>query len=161
MIDKDKLKEVIDTALAGTPMFLTELSVSPDNNIRVEVDSDMPMDIDACTALTRSIEQAFDRDAEDYELEVGSAGITSPLKVRRQYAKYLNKDVEVLTADGRKLHGVLLEVAPGEPTDTDVDFTLGVPTKVRTPESKKPVVRLEPQSLNSAACKYVRYDLKF
>lgn len=142
-------------------MFLTELKVTPDNNITVEVDSDLPMDIEACAALTRRIEEAFDRDTEDYELEVGSAGLTSPLKVRRQYTKYLNQDVEVLTADGRKLHGVLIAVAPGNGADTDVDFTIGVSTKVREPQAKKPVVRMVPQELNSAACKYVRYDLKF
>ena len=99
MIDKQRLSEVVESCLEGTPMFVTEIAVSPDNNIRVEIDSDESVDIDACAAITRAIGDAFDRDVEDYELEVGSAGITSPLRLPRQYAKYVGKDLEVLTAD--------------------------------------------------------------
>mgnify|MGYP002508330139 CR=1 FL=1 len=36
-------------------MFVTEIAVSPDNNIRVEIDSDESVDIDACAAITRAI----------------------------------------------------------------------------------------------------------
>lgn len=161
MIDKAKLNEVIADYVSGTPMFLTDLKVSPDNRIEVEVDSDEPLDIEACAALTRAIEGAFDRDAEDYELEVGSAGITSPLKVRRQFAKYLGNEMEVLTKDGRKLHGTLTAVGEGDGADTTVDFTIEVPVKVREEGSKKPVIKHQALALNSAECKYVRYDLKF
>lgn len=161
MIDKAKLAGVVAEALQGTPMFLTDLKISGDNAITVELDSDEPMDIDACAGVTRAIEAAFDRDAEDYELEVGSAGITSPLKVRRQYAKYLGNEMEVLTKDGRKLHGTLTAVGEGDGADTDVDFTLEVPVKVREEGTKKPVLKYEPVQLSSDACKYVRYDLKF
>ena len=161
MIDKAKLAGVIAEALQNTPMFLTDLKVSADNGIIVELDSDEPMDIDACSGVTRAIEAAFDRDADDYELEVGSAGITSPLKVRRQYAKYLGNDMEVLTKDGRKLYGTLTAVAEGDGADTSVDFTIEVPVKVRPEGAKKPVIEQQPVPLNSDACKYVRYDLKF
>ena len=46
-------------------------------------------------------------DAEDFELEVGSAGITSPFKVLRQYVKNIGKEVEMLLKNGTKLAGVL------------------------------------------------------
>lgn len=160
MIDKDQLRTVIESALAETPMFLTELSVSPSNDITVEVDSDEPMDISACEQLTRTIEGAFDRDAEDYSLEVGSAGLTAPLRLRRQFVKYIGKDLEVLTTDGRKLHGVLTAVEPSE-QQSPVRFTLEVPTKVKEPGAKRPVVKQEPVELSTDTCKLVRYDLKF
>lgn len=158
MIDKQRLSEVVESYLEGTPMFVTEIAVSPDNNIRVEIDSDESVDIDACAAITRAIGDAFDRDAEDYELEVGSAGITSPLRLPRQYAKYVGKDLEVLTADGRKLHGVLAA------TDGEGDafgFTIEVPVKIKEPGQKKPRMGVESIRLTPAECKLVRYDLKF
>ena len=44
---------------------------------------------------------------EDYELEVGSAGLGQPFKVVQQYNNFVGKEVEVLTADGKKVQGVL------------------------------------------------------
>ncbi|MDE6464180.1 MAG: ribosome assembly cofactor RimP [Muribaculaceae bacterium] len=160
MIDKDLLKSTVEEWLADTPMFLTDLTVSPDNTIVVEVDSDDSVDIEACAALTRRIEEVFDRDAEDYSLEVGSAGITSPFKVRRQYLRNIGNDVELLTRDGRKVRGTLVAVADGE-ADAPTVFTVETPVKVKEPGAKKPVVRMEPQQFSSDECKYVRYDLKF
>ena len=147
--------------MVDTDLFLVDISVTPDNNITVEVDSATGVDIDACAAITRAVEAVFDRDAEDYALEVGSAGLTAPMKVRGQYDKNLGNDVEILTRDGRKLRGTLVEVAPGETGDTDVDFTIETSVKVKAPGAKRPVVKAEPVKLNSNDCKYVKYDLKF
>lgn len=161
MIDKDLLTGTVKEAIAGTDLFIVDIRVTPDNTITVEVDSPTAVDIDACAAITRKIEEKFDRDTEDYELEVGSAGITSDFKIRAQYTKNIGNDVEVLTRDGRKLHGVLTAVAEGAPADRDVDFTVEVPVKVKEPGVKKPVIRQDAVRLNSGECKYVRYDLKF
>ena len=147
--------------MVDTDLFLVDISVTPDNNITVEVDSATGVDIDACAAITRAVEAVFDRDAEDYALEVGSAGLTAPMKVRGQYDKNLGNDVEILTRDGRKLRGTLVEVAPGETGDTDVDFTIETSVKVKEPGAKRPVVKVEPVKLNSNYCKYVKYELKF
>ena len=103
MIDKKELQSFVEDQLKDSEYFLTDLKVTPSNEITVEIDSLTPGDIEECVRLTRAIEEAFDRDVEDYELEVGTAGLTSPLKVPRQYEKYLGQDLEVLTADGRKL----------------------------------------------------------
>ncbi len=161
MIDKDLLQHTVETSIEGTDLFLVDITVSSDNDINVEVDSPTAVDIDECAEITRNIEAVFDRDEEDYSLTVGSAGITSPLKIRAQFVKYLNKDLEVLTRDGRKLHGVLVEVGPGNPGDRDIDFTVEVLTKVKEEGQKKPVLRSLPVKLTSGECKHVRYDLKF
>lgn len=161
MIDKELLKQTVLQAMVDTDLFLVDISVTPDNNITVEVDSATGVDIDACAAITRAVEAVFDRDTEDYALEVGSAGLTAPMKVRGQYDKNLGNDVEILTRDGRKLRGTLVEVAPGETGDTDVDFTIETSVKVKEPGAKRPVVKVEPVKLNSNDCKYVKYDLKF
>ncbi len=161
MIDKELLRSTVAEAITGTDLYVVEIDIRPDNAITVEIDSPTGVDIDACASITRKIEAMFDRDAEDYALEVGSSGITSDFKVRGQYDKNLGNEVEVLTRDGRKLHGILTEVAPGDITDRNVDFTVEVPVKVKEPGAKRPVVKQEAIRLSSADCKYVRYDLKF
>ncbi len=159
MIDKDLLIKTVEEALEGTDKYLVAVTVSPADLINVEIDSDSNVDIDTCARITRQIESVFDRDAEDYELEVGSAGLTSPLKVFRQYRKNIGNDMEVLTRDGRKLRGVLAEAA--EADCGDIAFELEVQTKEKEPGAKRPTLVSRRVPLKASECKYVRYDLKF
>jgi len=154
MIDKVRLTKVVEDAIKGTDMFLVDISISADNRIVVELDSETAMDIDTCAAVTRRIESEFDRDAEDYELEVGSAGLTSPFKVKAQYMKNLGNEIEVLTRDGRKLQGMLAAVGAG-------DFTIEVPTKVKHEGAKRPVVEQVPHVIAFGNVKTARYVIKF
>ena len=154
MIDKNELQTFIEGQLKDTEYFLTDLKITPSNEITVEIDSLTPGDIEECVRLTRAIENAFDRDKEDYELEVGTAGLTSPLKVRRQYDKFIGRDLEVLTSDGRKIHGMLRSVS-------DEGIVLAVPQKVKKEGSKKPVVEEVDTQLAFSNIKKAVYDLKF
>ena len=154
MIDKKELQAFIEDQLKDTEYFLTDLKVSPTNEITVEIDSLSPGDIEECVSLTKAIEEAFDRDVEDYELEVGTAGLTSPLKVRRQYDKYLGQDLEVLTTDGRKLHGMLRKAY-------DDGIILAIQQKVKNEGSKKPVIETIDLDLPFSLIKRAVYDLKF
>ena len=75
-----------------------------------------------CVELTRYIEQHFDRDVEDYSLEIGSYSITKPFVDRRQYRKNIGRKVEVLTEESKKIRGTLVAV------DND-GFTLEIEEK--------------------------------
>ncbi len=154
MIDKALVEQTVAQALEGTDMFLVEVSVSADNRVVVEVDSMDYMDVDACVGLSRRIEEALDRDKEDFELEVGSAGLTSPFKVRQQFDKNIGNEVEVLTRDGRKFSGTLAAT-------TDDGFTVEVPRKVRKEGAKRPVVELQPETLAYGDAKSVKYVINF
>lgn len=154
MIDKKMLTDVVEDAIKDTSLFLVDIQINPGNSIVVEIDSAEGVDIDSCAEITRKIEQAFDRDTEDYELEVGSAGLTSPFKVRGQYEKNIGNEVEVLTTDGRKLKGTLTEV------DNET-FTIEVTRKVKEPGAKRPVEIAEPITLNYSDTKYVKYLIQF
>ena len=154
MIDKARLTEVVEDAIKGTDMFLVDITVSADNRIVVELDSETGMDIDTCAAVTRRIEAEFDRDAEDYEPEVGSAGLTSPFKVKAQYMKNLGNEIEVVTRDGRKLQGTLASVGAD-------DFTVEVPTKVKHEGAKRPVIEQVPSVIAFDNVKTAKYVIKF
>lgn len=154
MIDKKELEAFVEKQLEGTEYFLTDLKVSATNEITVEIDSMIPGDIDECVKLTRAIEAAFDRDVEDYELEVGTAGLTSPLKVKRQYEKYIGQDLEVLTKDGKKLHGLLRSV-------NEDGIELAIEQKVKKEGAKRPVIETSRLDIPFSDIKKAVYDLKF
>lgn len=154
MIDKKELENFLEEQLKDSEYFLTDVRITPTNEITVEIDSLTPGDIEECIKLTRAIEEKFDRNVEDYELEVGTAGLTSPLKVRRQYDKFIGRDLEVLTKDGRKLHGMLRSV-------TDEGITLSIQQKIKKEGVKKPVVETVETDLPFSLIKKAVYDLKF
>lgn len=154
MTDKSALQQFIESKLDGTDYFFVDLSVSPSNEIVVEIDHPEGVNIDFCAELTRAIEAEFSRDEEDYSLEVGSAGITSPLKVLGQYLKNVGNEVELLTADGKKLKGTLDEA-------DENGFTVGVETKIKKPEMKRPVIEAVPHHFGYNDVKWVKPVLKF
>lgn len=156
MIEIDSLRQAVEAAIAGTDIFVVDIDVRPGNDISVELDSESGVSLDACAEISRKIEAALDRDKEDFSLEVGSASITAPFKVARQYAKYLGKEVEVLTDDGKKLTGTLVEANAGEGT-----FTIEVPTKVKAPGAKRATTEMVATRLRMDECKYVKYHLVF
>ncbi len=110
MISKQQITELAEKEIKGTDRFLVSVSVSSSNKISVIIDSDTSVSIDDCIQLSRFIESNFDRDQEDFELNVSSAGIDQPFKFARQYKKYLNKEVSVLKGDGKKQKGILKEM---------------------------------------------------
>lgn len=131
MIDKNVVKNLVDEWLTGKDYFLTDLTVSADDRIVVEIDHKEGVWIEDCVELSRFIEDRLNRDEEDFELEVGSAGIGQPFKVHRQYEIHQGDRVEVLTKEGRKLTGVLKEVTPET-------FTLTIEEKVKEEGAKRP-----------------------
>ena len=156
MIDKNLIASIVEEQLEGTDGFLVDVRVSPTNVVTVEIDSMTGVDIDTCARLTRAIEDKVDREVEDYELEVGSAGLTSPFKVAKQYEKNIGNDIEVLTRDGRKLSGTLQSLAPdGE------SFVMTVKEKVKEPGKKRPVIVDTPVELKVADTKSVKYQINF
>ena len=153
MIDKTALEQVINEALQGTKMFLVTLKVSKDNVIDVALDSDEDISVDDCVAVNDAVLAAFDRDDEDYELTVGSYGITSPLLLPRQYRKNIGYEVEVLTADGRKLKGVI--------ADADEEgFTLTMTVKKKLEGKKRPVLVEEEERFNYNDIKQTKNIIK-
>jgi len=110
MIDINLVKSVVNDKLDGSKYFLVDAQVSKTNEITIEIDADEGVDIDFCVELSRYVEGKIDREVEDYELNVGSAGLTSPFKIRRQYEKNVGNQIEVLAADGKKHRGELVAV---------------------------------------------------
>ena len=154
MIDRDVVKNLVNEWLEDTEYFLVDIQISPDNKIVVEIDHADWVWIDDCVELSKYIEDRLDRDKEDFELEVGSAGLGQPFKVPQQYINFVGKDVEVLDADGRKTKGVLKEVDGNR-------FVVTTKEKV-TPEGKKrPVLTDVDKAFEMDKVKYTKYLISF
>ena len=149
MIDKTALEKVVNETIEGSDIFLVDIEISPDNRIVVEIDSMTSIGIDDCVKINNAIEANFDRNIEDYELEVGSAGLTAPFKIKAQYIKNVGNLVEVLTTDGRKLKGDLKEA-------NDDSFTITTTTKVKLEGAKRPVMVEEDIVINYNETKYTK-----
>ncbi len=131
MIDKQKVRELAEEWLKDKEYFLVDASVDAENKIAVEIDHKDGVWIEDCCELSKFIEERLDRDVEDYELEVGSAGIGQPFKVLQQYVNNVGNEVELLTVAGKKMGGVL-SAADAE------GFVLTVHEKQRVEGKKRP-----------------------
>ena len=154
MIAKEILEAIVNEWLEDKEYFLVDVIVSKDNEIVVEIDHADGVWIEDCVDLSRYIESKLDRDVEDFELEVGSAGIGQPFKVHQQYVNHLGKEVEVLAADGRKYRGVLTDVA-------DDTFTVSVSEKVKAEGSKRPKMEQVAHTWSYSEVKYTKYIIEF
>lgn len=120
MIQPETIASLVEEHLTDSPHFLVEVTVKSGNRISVFLDGDQGVTIDVCREVNHFLNSRLDRDKEDYDLTVSSAGIDRPLKFPRQYRKNKGRWLEIILADGRKLSG---EVAGAD----DAGVTLHLP----------------------------------
>jgi ribosome maturation factor RimP len=108
MIVRDKIADLVKEKL-GKNMFLVDVTVSPANVIRIEIDSFDGLTVNQCVEVSRHIENNLDRETEDFELQVSSPGIDQFFKVNDQYRKNIGHEVEVFTAGNDVYSGKLAE----------------------------------------------------
>lgn len=154
MIDKNVVKQLVEQWLADKEYFLVDVEISPDSRIVVEIDHADGVWIEDCVELSRFIEEHLNRDEEDYELEVGSAGLGQPFKVPQQYVNFIGKEVEVLDKDGKKYKGTLKSVDGN-------DFVVTVNEKVKVEGKKRPVMQDVDHNFKMDGVKYTKYLIQF
>lgn len=154
MIDKSVVKAVVEEWLQDKEYFLVDIEVSSDDKIVVEIDHVDGVWIEDCVELSRYIESRLSRDEEDYELEVGSAGLGQPFKVPQQYINFIGKEVEVLDRDGKKVQGTLKSVDGN-------DFVVAVDEKVKIEGKKRPEIQSVDHAFQMDQVKYTKYLISF
>lgn len=154
MIDKNIVKNLVEQWLEGKEYFLVDIQLSSDNKIVIEIDHADGVWIEDCVELSKFIEERLSRDDEDYELEVGSAGLGQPFKVARQYEIFIGKNVEVLGADGKKVRGTLKSVDGN-------NFIVSVNEKVHVEGKKRPVKMDVDHEFKMNEVKSTKYIISF
>ncbi|MDD2601443.1 MAG: ribosome assembly cofactor RimP [Prevotella sp.] len=154
MIDQNVVKNLVEEWLVDKDYFLVDVMVNRDDKITVEIDHADGVYINDCVELSKFIEERLDRDKEDYELEVGSAGLGQPFKVSQQYLNHVGEQVEVLGSDGKKVRGTLKSV-------DGRDFVVTANEKVKVEGKKRPVAMDVDHQYNMDNVKYTKYLISF
>jgi ribosome maturation factor RimP len=153
MIDKARIAELVNEKIADD-QFLVDVTVSSGNDIHIMVDSDTGISINQIVEISRYVESKLDREAEDFELSVYSAGLTEPFRLIRQYKKNKDQEIEVLLTNGQKLNGLLIGVE-------DQGIDLEVTTKEKPEGSKKKELVTRVHHLEYSDIKEAKKILKF
>lgn len=154
MIDVKDIAVAVNEAIENTDVFVVEITVSKDNDIVVELDSPTGVDLDFCSEVSRKLNEKFDRDVEDYSLEVGSASLTAPFKVPGQWLKNIGNEIEVFTLQGKKLVGTLTAYTPES-------VTLESPQKVKKEGEKRPRIETVAMTIPLKEIRQAQYHIDF
>ena len=154
MILKDTVKQIVESFLSNKDYYLVDIIISKDNRISVEIDHFEGVSIDFCIELSKEIESGLDRETEDYELEVSSAGLTEPFKVLKQYEKNIGNEVEVLTKAGIKMTGVL------KSSDSE-KITLQLEKQIKPEGAKRKITVSEDTEIPFENIKSTKYIIRF
>jgi len=118
MISKEQIVKITEDILStekekfqDKTIFFVDAKVSNDNRITIHIDSFEGIKIADCATISKLVEANFDREKEDFELLVSSAGIDKAFKVLKQYEKSIGRVVKILTVEGEKAKGKLIEVS--------------------------------------------------
>lgn len=157
MISKKKIEELalerIDELDKG--LFIVEIKVSSSNVIQVEIDAEEGnVAIEECVSVSRNIEHNLDREEQDFELQVSSAGLDKPFRVVKQYIKNVGEDVKVKLTEGGKLEGKLVDA-------DETHFTIETTRKERIEGKKKKETIIEQHKLAYGDVKETKIVISF
>lgn len=125
------LLEVLTPVVSGLKLDLEDLTVSSVGRrsvVRVIVDGDHGVDLDAVAAVSRAISEALDAEgdgfSEPYVLEVSSPGVDRPLTEHRHWQRAIGRLVQV-PVDGASVTG-RITAADVEGVHLEVDGAIRV-----------------------------------
>lgn len=96
---KAQVEELLEKALKeNKTLFLVDLSITPDNTIKIVLDGDEGVNLKDCINVSRAIEHNLDREEHDFSIEVTSSGATEPIVLARQFTKNIGRKLVVKTA---------------------------------------------------------------
>jgi ribosome maturation factor RimP len=107
MITKEDILKVVEEYADSHGLFVVEIMVKKENRITIYIDSLNGLELDHCIKLTKQIESKFDREVEDYSLEVSSPGLDYPLHMPQQFQKNINRELILFLMKGAPISGVL------------------------------------------------------
>jgi ribosome maturation factor RimP len=144
MITEKQLKKLIDQYFNGGDLFLVDLVIKPGNKISIFIDGDHRVNVEACRQLSHFLDDNLDRETEDFDLTVSSAGADRPLKLPRQYKKNTGNALEIITSAGNKITGVVLSA-----DDNGIDIE-EEPVKKSKKEVNNNIISLKFDEIKSA-----------
>lgn len=105
-----QLTEKVEALIVDSALFLVDLTISSSNNIKIYIDGDAGVTIEAVSKINRALYRQLEEENflnGDFSLEVSSPGVDEPLKFLRQYHKNIGRKVEVTLNEGTPVEGIL------------------------------------------------------
>lgn len=144
MITKEQILGLIQDKLDENNCFLVELEIGEGNAISIEIDSYDGISVKDCIELSKVIDANLDREEEDFEMNVSSAGLDKPLRVIEQYKKNIGRDVKVVPLDGLVVKGELKEV-----TDDEIVVEFSSKERIEGRKKKETIIKSEKIKFNN------------
>lgn len=157
MISKKKVEKLVLERMEelDNGLFIVELNISASNIIRVEIDKhDGFVSVDDCIRVSRNVEHNLDREAEDFELHVSSAGLDKGLRVYPQYKKNIGREVKVSLHAGGSIEGEMIAA-------TESEITVRTSRKERLEGRKKKETIIEDHVLTMEQIKETKIIISF
>lgn len=155
---KAQIAAFIEQQLDSEKYYLLEFQEHGNNVFQAFVESftkEHYFDLEQAVSLTRLVNETFDRDQEDFELSLSSAGLDLPFRSVHQYHKYKGDTVDVLLKAGAKLLAVtLLEV-------TEEGITISYETKEKLDGKKRPELVKKEEFVNFSELKETRKTILY
>jgi ribosome maturation factor RimP len=114
---KDKITVFIEENIDNEKFYLVAFEDHGQNNFDAFIESYSKEDsfnLEKVIEISRKVNEEFDRDIEDFQLSISSAGLDLAFRDIRQYKKYLNDKVDILLKTGIKLKEVDLVTVEDE-----------------------------------------------
>ena len=128
MILKEEIEKIASVKAHELNGCIVDVTISSGNDIVVYFDKIGGVQIEECVTISKSINDYFDRDIEDYALTVCSPGLTNPFKIKAQYEINKGREVIVKKSDGKKVSGTIVS--------SDNQLTLAVKKKEKGSRNK-------------------------
>lgn len=136
-------------------LFVVSLKISPKNSIVVELDKhEGGVSVKDCVSVSRNIEHNLDREEEDFELSVTSAGLDKGLRVFPQYKKNIGREVEVKLQEGADIKGKMIDA-------TEEQIVVQTTRKEKVEGKKKKEIIVEDHVLPMSNIKETKIVISF
>ncbi|MFI8279333.1 ribosome maturation factor RimP [Streptomyces sp. NPDC085929] len=113
----DRLRALLEPLVAAKGLDLEDVEMSKAGKrrmLRIIVDSDEGVELDACAELSREVSEKLDESdvmgEDEYVLEVSSPGADRPLTEHRHYVRAIGRLVKFQPAEGGELIARILDV---------------------------------------------------
>jgi len=153
-MNQERIREIATSIIEAENLFIVDIKVSKSNVITIHIDAMEGINIDMCSKVSREIEASLDRETEDFELTVSSAGIGYPFLVPQQFLKNINNEVEIINLDNTKKVGILKEYSKDE-------VLISYETKIKIEGQKKKQIQNIEEKISLDDIKEIKDIIKF
>lgn len=147
----EQLDALIQGIMPEAFLVDAQLSTVPEGRasgmLRLKVDTDTGISLDETRLLTRELGRKLAEndlfDVGDYGVEIGSPGVGSVLKLRRQYKKEIGRNLRIIRNDGTDFTATLTRISESQLTFTPLRDTKGRKDVANVKQAKQPQPLIE------------------